>query len=278
MKTLIIYVYHEYTHRVGDFISKTMFEDPDFDWILVSNGCASNISLPSYCHFIQRDNIGFDFGGWGQALASVNLSEYTYLILANSSISTPHLPVYASRWPSIFTSRLSEEVKLVGPTINCGTDPYNFAHVQSYLVAMEISTLELLKSEAIFTTLADNFGRAIGKEVRMSRCLIEQGYNIASLQTIYQDKDFRVCDFAFYSVDVMTPLGYLHRVWSPQEIVFFKANRHIVIGPSPQVHHLRVWSSTQLYHNDTFRFEATPGVWIFWPRRALASSSLAGAP
>ena len=52
------------------------------------------------------------------------------------------MPVYAANrthWTEAFTSRLSESVKLVGPTINCGAGPNTEpkAHVQSFVVATD---------------------------------------------------------------------------------------------------------------------------------------------
>ena len=61
----------------------------------------------------------------------------------NSSVRGPFLPAYlhgAMHWTEALTRKLTESVKLVGATINCGggyfhPDPQ--PHVQSYAVAMD---------------------------------------------------------------------------------------------------------------------------------------------
>ena len=61
----------------------------------------------------------------GQALrwnVQVKTTGYRNIIMMNSSVRGPFLPAYwpaAVPWTSIFTDRLTNNVKLVGPTISC---------------------------------------------------------------------------------------------------------------------------------------------------------------
>ena len=61
----------------------------------------------------------------------------------NSSVRGPYLPSYLAgrlHWTEALTGKLTERVKLVGATINCGggyLHPEPQPHVQSYVVAMD---------------------------------------------------------------------------------------------------------------------------------------------
>ena len=50
-------------------------------------------------------------------------SQYRYIVWLNSSVRGPFLPAYLRgkmHWTAAFTSRITDSVKLVGSTINCG--------------------------------------------------------------------------------------------------------------------------------------------------------------
>ena len=95
--------------------------------------------LPPNAHYMQHENECFDFGTFGWFLASkiVDTSVYKYFIFMNALIRGPFLVsplLYRIEWWfTTFTERLTEELKLVGPTINCEQKP----HVQSYLFATD---------------------------------------------------------------------------------------------------------------------------------------------
>lgn len=82
-----------------------------------------------------RDNLGYDFGGWSEALFKDNLHEkYENYIFVNSSVVGPFLkPDFKGRWTDIYINGLKDNVKLFGSTINTIKDPLNWAHVQSYI-------------------------------------------------------------------------------------------------------------------------------------------------
>ena len=66
-KILVLYVFHEYNELVYKFINKTIFYDPNIDFVVISNNTA-DFEAPSYVKKIFRDNIGYDFGGWSEGL------------------------------------------------------------------------------------------------------------------------------------------------------------------------------------------------------------------
>ena len=155
MKTLVLYVFHVFNDRVLSFINKAIFQDENTDFIVICNDKAINFKVPAYVKTLKRDNIGFDFGGWTDALHTDDLYKaYDNFIFVNSSVVGPFLPAYfTGKWTDIYLAGLKDNVKLFGSTINtCSqyADPMNFRHVQSYIFAMNRQTLDFLISANIF--------------------------------------------------------------------------------------------------------------------------------
>ena len=100
-----------------------------------SNGCQEKIDYPNYVKFILRENKGFDFGGWSDALLTNNLYRgYENFIFVNSSVVGPFLPpYYKGKWTDIYLNGLKDNIKLFGSTINNIHNPVTSSHVQSYI-------------------------------------------------------------------------------------------------------------------------------------------------
>ena len=183
MKTLVLYVFSEFNNRVTNFIDKCIFFDINVDFIIISNNTEKiNYNIPSYVNILYRDNIGYDFGGWSDALLQNNLyKNYDNFIFANSSIIGPFIPSYCKeKWTDIYVNMLKDNVKLFGSTINSCGDIINISHVQSYIFTMDKTTLEYLINCEIFSTKYENTFNSliINKEKLMSRKIIENGWNI----------------------------------------------------------------------------------------------------
>lgn len=151
--------------------------------------------MPDYVKKLFRDNIGFDFGGWSEALLIDNLyKNYDNFIFVNSSVIGPFLPPdYKGNWTDIYVSGLQNNVKIFGSTINTMDNPLKKSHVQSYIFSMNKTTLEYLINCEIFsiTNYAKTFKNAIhNKEILMSRKIIENNWNIGSLLSYYKEVDF----------------------------------------------------------------------------------------
>ena len=103
---------------------------------------------------------------------------------------------------------------------------------------MDRITLEYLIKCEIFsmTNYAKTFDEAIWlKEVKMSRKIIENDWNIGSLMSYYKNVDFRFktkkpeeYNIIFLN-DVMYDKEYKNGVWKLYEIVFIKGNRGISV-------------------------------------------------
>jgi hypothetical protein len=234
VKLLILYVFHIYNKRVNYFINNCIFYNPDIDFVVVSNG-VKNVKIPDYATFFYRENIGFDFGGWSDALLTNDLyKKYDYFLFVNSSVMGPFLPKEKrNTWPLYYLNGLKyNNVKLFGSTINAVNNRTQTSHVQSYIFSMNINTLDFLIKHQIFskTNYSKTLNDAIiNKEILMSRKIIENGWNIGSLLKIYNGVNFRnvnayINRIKFFD-DVMYAKFY-EKLWRPSQLIFIKGNRY----------------------------------------------------
>jgi len=234
-KLLVLYVFHNYNDRVKYFIENAIFYDENVDFIIISNNKNNIFEYPDNVKVLFRDNIGYDFGGWSDALLTNNLYEkYNNFIFVNSSVIGPFIPsYYKGKWTDIYIDGLQNNVKLFGSTINTIYDPLNLSHVQSYIFAMDKITLKYLINCEIFScaNYAKTFGQAIwDKEVLMSRKIIENGWNIGSLFTYYKDIDFTFKNKTLeeYNITILADIMYNEYrgvLWNEHQLVFVKGNR-----------------------------------------------------
>uniref|UniRef100_A0A6C0E148 Glycosyltransferase n=1 Tax=viral metagenome TaxID=1070528 RepID=A0A6C0E148_9ZZZZ len=241
MKTLILYVYHDYNDRVENFINKAIFEDPDFHFLIICNDLNSTQEFPNYVSVLKRHNIGYDFGGWSDGLLQHDrYKQYDHFIFVNSSVIGPFLPsYYKGKWPEVYINGLKHNVKLFGSTINTAgyatlSNPYQNSHVQTYIFAVNRETLDYLISCNIFSleykcnSLVEEIEE---KEILLSRKIIEKGWNIGCLHSYYANIDFTFTsntpdDWCFsFMGDVMYPYYLNYHFWSLYELVFVKGNR-----------------------------------------------------
>jgi len=233
-KLLVLFVFHIYNERVESFIKNCIFKDDNIDFVIVCNNKKIVYDCPDYVKKINRDNIGFDFGGWSHALLYNNLySSYDNFIFVNSSVIGPFLKTEGIKWTDIYLSGLKDNVKLFGSTINTVSDPEHKSHVQSYIFSMDKLTLEYLIKCNIFSINRNvrNMNEAIwNKEVLMSRKIIENGWNIGSLLPYYQGVDFtfsnkKFKDYKLKNYDDLMFNKYHNVLWNEYELLFVKGNR-----------------------------------------------------
>ena len=83
-KTLVLYVFHQLNERVTRFISNNIFYDEAVDFVVICNNKNIQFSVPDYVQKVVRDNIGYDFGGWSEALLTNDLyKKYDNFIFSN---------------------------------------------------------------------------------------------------------------------------------------------------------------------------------------------------
>ena len=238
-KTLVLYVFHTMNDRVLHFLSKCIFKDDNVDFIVISNDKKNVFEVPSYVKKMHRDNIGFDFGGWSDALLVNKLyMNYDQFIFVNSSVIGPFIPsYYKGKWTDIYLDGLLQEnVKLFGSTINTIDEPRKKSHVQSYIFSMDKTTLQYLIDCEIFSST--NYAKkywdvVIEKEILMSRKIIEKGWNIGSLLPCYQKVDFtfsskKPSDYNISFLDNVMCNDHFHNtLWNEYQLVFIKGNKNI---------------------------------------------------
>lgn len=245
MRTLVLYVFHEYNDRVDFFIKNAIFKKDNIDFVVICNDPILEFDVPDYVGILRRSNKGYDFGAWSHALFHNEIYKtYDNFIFVNSSVVGPYLPNdFKGVWTDIFTNPLKDNIKLFGCTINCHfflrkdidikLHPIAFSHLQSYIFSMNRETLEYLIKCDIFSKYnhSDIFTETIeNKEVGMSRKIIENGWNIGCLMKLYKDVDFRFIykkpeDYNIeFLGDIMFP-EYINKIFTPDEIVFIKGNR-----------------------------------------------------
>lgn len=240
-KILVLFVFHIYNDRVKHFIDKCIFKDGNIDFIIISNNKNINFTVPDYVTVIFRDNIGYDFGGWSDALLKNRLYEqYDKFIFVNSSVYGPLLKTsHPYKWTDLYINGLKDNIKLFGNTINTCGIPLTKSHVQSYLFAMDQPTLQYLIDCGIFsiTNYVKTFNDAIlYKEILMSRKILENGWNIGSLLAHYKDVDFtfkskKPEDYNIrFLDDIMLP-AYMGVIWDLTQVAFIKGNRFGIGNP-----------------------------------------------
>ena len=234
-KTLVLYVFHVVNEYVEQFIQKCIFFDENVDFLMISNGKNNDFCVPSYVKTFFRENIGYDFGGWSEGLLLDNLyKSYDNFIFLNGSALGPFLaPDYQGKWTDVYLNGLKNNVKLFGSTINTCGNPMHYAHVQSYIFALDKMALEYLIHCGIFTdnNYANTQNECIwGQEVLMSRKIIENGWNIGCLFSYYKNVDFTFsnklpADYNMPFLDDIMYNRYHGTLWQEEELVFIKGNR-----------------------------------------------------
>lgn len=239
-KILVSYVFHIYNNRVKYFLKKCIFESSNIDFLIICNDKTLQFeeNLPNFNNILifKRDNLGYDFGGWSDALLTNNLyKNYTHFIFCNSSIIGPFLKQdFNGKWTDIFINGLyKNNCKLFGSTINTINCPELFSHVQTYIFSLDLEALEYLIEEQIFIigkytkTLSDTI---ISKEILMSRKILDNDWNIGCLLPIYENVDFTMktrnsnSQNMYLYNDLMYPY-YNEKMWTAEQLVFIKGNR-----------------------------------------------------
>ena len=235
-KTLVLFVFHEFNTRVDHFINHAIFQKDTVDFMIICNHPTIRFKAPSYIRVLFRQNIGYDFGGWSDALLTNDLyKQYDSFIFCNSSIVGPFLPsYYQGTWVDVYLSGLTDSVRVFGSSINTLQSPKDKSHVQTYMFAVHRDTLDYLIESEIFTMkhYAKTMEEAVCREISLSRKVIEKGWNIGSLLSCYRGVDFtfRSKSPEEYSIPFYNDLMYHHyhdKIWNRYDLVFIKGNRGI---------------------------------------------------
>lgn len=253
--TLVIYVFSdtdpEYINNLRFFVKHGMRPGDGCDYIIVIQQEPAPAmmqvlpELPANARYEFHKNECFDWGtiGWVLQQTSVDTSPYTYFVLMNSSVRGPFLPAHwpsQVHWTTIFTERISDTVKLVGPTISCegaarNGDPVGpwrrNPHVQSYVIATDQVGLSILKHDGEVLKCHNGIHDAIWHaELGSSAAVLNAGYNIDCLMLRYQGVEWQ--DRSNWGCNGgMNPyLEFMNDGISldPLEVVFVKVKAHFI--------------------------------------------------
>jgi hypothetical protein len=231
-RVLVLYTFFELNDRVKYFLKHGVVEheSKNVDYILICNHPTLVINTENLPvkHYMNRENVGYDFGAWSDALMRYthDAVTYDYFIFVNASVWGPFLPdYYRGHWTDIFVNGLIDNgVQLFGCTINTQPRP----HVQSYVFAMPIEILDLLCDEGIFSKAMEPTKRAaiLRRELRMSQVVLENGGNIGCLMPYYRSWDFRQ-PVGKGLGDVAFSKAYFGETLHPYEVLFVKGTRNL---------------------------------------------------
>lgn len=227
------------------FLKRGLNEHSDFLFI-INGTCSVKIPALPNVKIIQRDNEGFDFGAWTEGLNYININQYDYFIFLNTSVRGPYLKNKHIPWQRQFTDMLSDDVKLVGTTINiCTMDLHQlrsskfkkpYTHVQSQVFCVDRECLLFLKDKIFVPhNSKHSFEDVIAmKEVSMSQYVLHNNWNITCMLPLYQNVDYRKVKKDFNETSLMGDPSFKGRyfgdTYSPYEVVFIKTNRDVFEG------------------------------------------------
>jgi len=260
-RPLILYAYFETELariNLKFYIAHALHGAADFVFIFNGETDADQL-LPKGDNIksLHRENDCYDLGAFAEVLLKEDLyKKYTRYILMNASLRGPFLPVWARGgcWSDMYLSLLSEEVKLVGMTMNCMFQN----HIQSMLWALDRPGLEALlfpTNESVVALEAllakrpmpenspvppmktpginscpHEYWEAVAIEVYATSMIRASGYEVSAMMSAYhsqsQDEYEAICEM---NGDVYWPPegGYWGMDIHPFDTLFAKTNRGI---------------------------------------------------
>ncbi|GAQ90930.1 hypothetical protein KFL_007030030 [Klebsormidium nitens] len=245
-KTLVSYVFSdtdpEYRLNLLHFLNHITYNRDPADYVIIMNGGKPDDfelpEVPPNVRFLAHPNECFDMGTHGWVLSGnatelgLDIKSYKYILFLNSSVRGPYLPTYllqgplAQPWHALLTANINNDIKLVGPTINCqsfrANDPDRKPHVQSYCMATDQVGLGIMLEKGVLSCKQGWVDAIVTGELAASKVLLNEGYNIASLLTKYRGLDWR--DRRNWDCNnLMNPIGYDEINAQPLEVMFVKA-------------------------------------------------------
>lgn len=180
------------------------------------------------------------------------LSRYAHFVFVDSSVRGPFLPRYMHRprrrrdrrdrfaapqatkpWTSVFTDRLSEEIKLVGRSVSCEVE----LHVQAPVWATDRVGLQLLLEESVFECATDVEEARERHELGATRSVVGAGYGVDCLMLRYQGLNLtRVREMGLACMagdNPSIPLLNDGLPINPLEVVFVLVSPHLLASDLP---------------------------------------------
>lgn len=232
MKNLILYAYCK-TDIDGEvalnfFLKYGVKQSNDYDYYFI-NTCKTNskeelnvlLKLPPYFKILNRQNFGYDFGAWSDAILNIDITQYNYFIFLNNSSIGPCMPRYLKNifWPELFYNHITSTVKLVGCTINYD----GIKHVQSYCYCVDQIGLNILIKNKIFVKNLNKDKKCIieDHEMKMLYYIENNGYSGYTFETVRNYDNISLIKNGNLSDGEYFKNSYFHEI-SPFEVIFVK--------------------------------------------------------
>ena len=224
-KTLIIYTFYELNEYVKYVLNNAFFYHKNYKFVIVINNPTLKIDVPIYVDVVNRDNVNFDFGAYSYYLNHNKYDIYDQFLFFNASLIGPFVPNgYTKPWTDIFLDKLTNDVKLVGISINIQIS----IHVQSMLFCFSLETLKLLIKNGIFSNNVVYYNLndvVINKEVKMSTIILNNKGNIACIIKKYNGIDFRNTKNHLQLPGENITMNWFKYFKSPTDTIFLKWNK-----------------------------------------------------
>lgn len=252
--TLCIYVFSntdpEYLDNLKFFVKYGMSADDGVTYIVVVQEQEGQPrpdlpDLPPNARYLTHKNECYDWGtiGWVFSSGQANPEQYAFFLFMNSSVRGPFMPPYVrggAHWQDLFFNKLSDHVKLVGPTISCEGSPWQGnakgewrtnPHVQSYVLATDKVGLDVwLRGGNVFTCWSSMWDVIWHGELGSSLALLDAGFGLDSFMMRYQGVDW--ADKSNWKCNKQAnPYGenYLDGVsLNPFEVLFVKVKERVL--------------------------------------------------
>jgi hypothetical protein len=252
MITAIIYHYCEVDLKYKDnfifFLSTAIRQQAEY-FVYISGPCSVELPVFPNVRYKYIENKNHDFGGIVDFFKSEDVNLYTAFLFVNSSVRGPFLPNYITQnWDEIFTSRLSDNVGIVGSSINflhAGNQysqsfkrQYGFAepyiHVQTTAYAISQGACLLLLKKGFFelTDMLEKNDLINRYEILLSQILMHNDYAISSIlptqeKITLSNKGVELNKTSMHG-DSLYRNAFYGRSVSPFESLFVKTNRNMI--------------------------------------------------
>ncbi|KAM3578124.1 hypothetical protein VYU27_000220 [Nannochloropsis oceanica] len=180
------------------------------------------------------------------------LSRYAHFVFVDSSVRGPFLPRYMHRprprrthqnrftapqptkpWTSVFTDRLSDEIKLVGRSVSCEAE----LHVQAPVWATDRIGLQLILEQGVLECAMDMETARERHELGATRAVVGAGYGVDCLMLRYQGLNLtrlrQIEVPCMAGDDPSIPLLNDGLPINPLEVVFVLASPHLMASDLP---------------------------------------------
>lgn len=227
---LILYAYYETADtrpNLQFFISHALHPNAKFVFIFNGETDAEHL-LPTNqpnIHYVKRSNTCFDLGAYAEVLKSNDstlIRQHTRFIMINASLRGPFIPFWSRDcWSDAYLAKLSDEVKLVGMTMNCRDDLPR--HVQSMILATDSLGLATLLTPDGIDNCPQDMNQAVAFETRLTSLIKANGYTVSVVMAMGNSYAGWVDVCA--NGDVTVPGAYDGMNIHPYETMFVKTKR-----------------------------------------------------